>query len=282
MEFIEAASDGAKPYHRSLLTHLVLWVGGEHDKVTSSPELTHVLSPLEPLPANARNILRERLIQGSDTAAARRRRMLEWVETLRKNPQVQITWDAKPAMLDDDHWQALHVGALFFAARDAAIALLDRIEAHLANVENRCLSLDKPLPQGIRDSMATLRERAQVFLDTQCDPSPEKAADLFCRECTEKEDKRLLEKLIARDGRGLRQRDRDIVPGAAFRGNQVEEPETARSEEEGGAEMAIEQSIPLPEGISHRVRNLFFFNLDLLGELNDWLYESIEEAGEER
>ena len=281
-EFIEATSDGSKPYHNSLIKHLVLWVRGAHDKVTTSPELTRALSPLEPLPANARNILRERLIQGSDNTAARRRRMLEWVEVLRQNTQVQITWDAKPANLDDHHWRDLHVGSLFFAARDAAISLLDWIEAHIANVDSRQLSLDEPLPQAIEQSIAWLRERALDFLDRQYDPSPEKAAELFCRECTEKEDKRLLEKLIARDGRGLRQSDRDIVPGAAFRGIQVEEPETARSEEEDGAETVVRQSIPLPEGISHRVRNLFFFNLDLMGELNDWLYESIEEAGEER
>lgn len=28
-------------------------------------------------------------------------------------------------MLDNEHWHDLHAGALFFAARDAAIALLD-------------------------------------------------------------------------------------------------------------------------------------------------------------
>jgi hypothetical protein len=36
-----------------------------------------------------------------------------------------------------------------------------------------------------------------------------------------------------------------------------------------GQEMPQTGGIPLPEGISYRVRNLYFLNLDMHGELND-------------
>jgi hypothetical protein len=87
--------------------------------------------------------------------------------------------------------------------------------------------------------------------------------------------------LLAREGRVLRQCGRDILPGVAFRGFQVDTPESARSPEEDGAEATVEKTIPLPEGISYRIRNLFLLNIDLHGELSDWLGEAEDEQSEE-
>jgi hypothetical protein len=78
----------------------------------------------------------------------------------------------------------------------------------------------------------------------------------------------------------LRQCGRDILPGVAFRGFQFAEPDIARSPEEDGAEATIEKTIPLPDGISFRVRNLFLLNIDLHGNLNDWLSNSDGEEDE--
>ena len=94
---------------------------------------------------------------------------------------------------------------------------------------------------------------------------------MFCRECTEQVDARLLEKLLLREGHVLQQRGRDIVPGVAFRGIPVSPAGAARIAEEDGAEAEVAQRIPLPEGVSHRVRNLFLLNLDLRSELGKWL-----------
>lgn len=282
IDFIDAACADFKPFHRSVVDHLVGWVKGTYNNVTSSSELRRALSPLEPMPKNAREFLRERLVRGNDTNASRRRKTLDWIEELRNKPEQQIVWDAKPTMLDDGHWHDLHAGALFFAARDAAIALLDQIEAHIANDADRRMPLDTPFPQAVVSKIASLRQRAQAFLDNKEDPSPESSATLFCRECTEPIDVRLLEKLLAREGRGLRQREREIVPGAAFRGIQIGQPETARSLEEGGAEVEVPKTIPLPDNISHRIRNLFFLNLDLHDELGSWLGEPVNNEGEER
>ncbi len=278
-DFIEAVCADFHPYNRSVLDHLVGWAKGIHDKVDSSSELTKALSPLELMSKSAREFLRERIVQGTGTEASRRRKALDWIERLRNKPRQQIAWDAKPAMLDESHWHDLHAGALFFTARDAAIALLDQIESHIANEAEQQMSLDKLLPEGVVDKMGSLREHAQAFVDNEHDPSPGKEATMFCRECTEQADASLLEKLLAREGRVLQLRGRDILPGVAFRGVQVSQP--ARSPEEDGAEAEVEQTAPLPEGISHRVRNLFLLNLDLCAELNHWLGEATHNDGEE-
>ena len=94
---------------------------------------------------------------------------------------------------------------------------------------------------------------------------------MFCGQCTERVDASLLENLLHREGHVLQLRGRDIVPGVAFRGGQAGQSGIARSPEEDGAEAEVAQVIPLPEGISHRVRNLFLLNLDLRGELGAWL-----------
>jgi hypothetical protein len=41
----------------------------------------------------------------------------------------------------------------------------------------------------------------------------------------------------------------------------------------------VAQVIPLPEGISHRVRNLFLLNLDLCNELGNWLTAPTDNDG---
>ena len=136
-------------------------------------------------------------------------------------------------------------------------------------------------PEAIVAKIDALRQNAQVFLDNKYDPSPEMEATAFCRECTGQSNVRILERLLAREGRVLRQCGRDIVRGVAFRGFQVDEPESVRSPEEDGAEATVERTVALPEGISYRVRDLFLLNLDLHGELNNWLGESADEEGEE-
>ena len=57
-------------------------------------------------------------------------------------------WEVKPQALDDADWSDLHAGALFFGARDAAIALLDQIEVAMARRAEATLSLDA-LPRRI-------------------------------------------------------------------------------------------------------------------------------------
>jgi hypothetical protein len=220
---------------------------------------------------SAREFLRERLVQGNGMEAARRRKALDWVEALRNKKQQEVVWDAKPLTVDEFHWRDLRAGALFFAARDAAISLLDEIESHIGTKADRRMSLDASLPEAIRAELESLREHARAFISGNYDPSPGSEATVFCGQCTESVDALLLEKLLLREGHVLRLLGRDIVPGVAFRGSQADKSGTARSPEEDGAEAEVAQVIPLPEGISHRVRNLFLLNLDLRSELGAWL-----------
>jgi hypothetical protein len=277
--FIETACADFKPYRRSVLDHLIMWARGVHADV-ASPELIRALSPLEPMSESAREFLRERIVQGSGTQAARRRKALDWVEALRDKMQQEVEWHAKPSMLEEFHWRDLRAGALFFAARGAAIALLDEIESHIGTTADRRMSVDAQLPGTVVDRLKSLREHAQAFIGGNYDPSPGAEATMFCGQCTERVDALLLEKLLLREGHVLQLRGRDIVPGVAFRGSQASQSGTARSPEEEGAEAEVAQVIPLPKGISHRVRNLFWLNLDLRGELGAWLTGPTDDSGE--
>ena len=276
--FVDEACIDFRPHKRSVVDHLVRWAAGDHDDVTSSGELRRALSPLDPLPRGARELLLERIVQGAGDAA-RRRQALVWVEQLRHEPGRRISWEVKPEPLDDAHWRDLRAGALFFATRGAALALLDRVEAHVAGRSDQRLPLDEPLPGAVIDDIEPLRNRGRAFLDNDHDPTAGAAASAFCRECTDPDGARVLERLLAREGRVLRQRGRDVVPGAAFRGSQPDQPESAPGREETGSEVAVSGDLELPEYISYRVRNLFLLNLDLRGELDGWLTEPTPEGG---
>jgi hypothetical protein len=41
------------------------------------------------------------------------------------------------------------------------------------------------------------------------------------------------------------------------------------------------KNLKLPEGISHRMRNLFYINADLNCELNEWLDQTVDVSNEE-
>jgi len=275
-EFIEGACDESTRDKSSVLARLIGWGYGD-DRNVNTAKMRQTLSPLQPMPERGRNFVLEQLIKGTGEEAFRRRKALEWVQALRNKPRQRMTWDTKPKMLDDSHWRDLRAGALFFTARDAAISLLDTIETHIAPQKHQRVPLDSTFPKSVADKLRSLRESAQAFCNNDHDPSP--GARAFCHECIEPSDARLLEKLLGREGRVLCLRDGAIVPGVAFRGTLDSRPATARSAEEDGAESEIEQVVPLPDGISHRVRNLFFLNLDLCGKLDDWLGTSPDNNG---
>jgi hypothetical protein len=277
--FIKVATAAFKPYYsRTVVDHVTSWVMGDTLNVWS---LTEALSPLEPMSSPACEILRERVAHGSVEEASRREAALRWVAEVRDNAPKQLEWSTKPPMLDEAHWRDLHSGALFFAVRDAAVVLLDRVEAHIGNQsDEQRLSLDAAFPAAITEGIQAIRASAATFLERQHDPSPDGMAIGFCQECTNADDATLLAMLVARcEGRGLQHRSSgDIVPGVAFRGAQASGA-TARSAEEDGVETEVEQAIPLPDHISNRVRNLFLLHLDLHHELDEWLGEPADDVG---
>jgi hypothetical protein len=271
LNFIEAVSRDYRPYNRNLIDHLLLWVLGKDDRVYT--QALHIaLSPLTPLSHEACVLLRERLYQGTPNSQAwerqRRGDALDWVES-RKPGDALIDWNDKPVLIRDDrHWADMRAGACFFAARDAAIAVLNALEAYMGTPENR-FSLASTVPERLRDLLATLRAKAQAFLELQhADPD----ANAFCRHAIQPSDGDVLHHLVGRDGRILRLMGEHVCAGPAFKGDQEQ---TSESEFEDTPQSG---EVSWPEHISYRIPNLWWLSRDLKGELDAWLNPSAEES----
>jgi len=252
---------------------LVKWVLDPKNEGSDliKPKLKSTLSPLQPLPEAARMFIRERLATGGDGNGLRRQKAMDWVEQLRKNQSASVTWKEKPQELYADHWEDLLAGGLFFAARDAAIALLDAIESNLGTNSESELSLDKTLPDAVIIQANKLFKAAKKFLDRKHNLSPGGSAEAFCKECIVPDPSKVISHLVARDGRVLRLQDRRVVRRTAIQGKPARNQSPARSIEDDGQETELAREIALPPGISNRIRNAYLLNIDLHGEMNEWL-----------
>ena len=240
------------------------------------------LSPLEPLAVDACSFIRAQLHQGSASEAAaskaRRRAALTWVESLYLGAERPQGWEVKPAVLDGDHWLDLKVGALFFSTREAAIAVLDCVEAHMGNHSAHTLLLAEPIPQHISVQLSELRIQASDYLASG---HPQKEAKAFCEECVTGDDALVLSKLVGRDERVLRLRNGSVVPGQAFSGQFEKSLEADLEPGKEPAETEASASILWPAGISGRIKNLFLLNADLHGGISPWLNNSTAPTGDE-
>ncbi len=274
-DFIEAVCDtyGKSYKQRNVLEHLVGWATGTIKTITisstSSETLRKALSPIDPLPKRARQVLRGYLTHGDGQDSVRRKAILAWVDGIPSDTADHVSWSEKPTELDDAHWKDLDAGARFFAVRDAAIVLLDKVEAHMGNMSRPRLELSNSLPTGIPAYCASLRQQANRFLNLNYDPTPEQQAGSFCRECLD--EKHVLERLVTRDGRILRLSSNAVIPGPAFQGSPapVDETESEPDEDQFVDEPTIRTV--LPKGISHRVGNMLLLSLDLQGKLSKHL-----------
>lgn len=273
--FVEAACADAHPKNRTVADHLIGWAG-DVNPVGSLDTLAIALMPTLPLPDRARALLTERIrsrgVNESTDIQQRRCEALNWVEVIRVAPSVAIDWDNRPEAIESDsHWNDLRAGALFTLARDAALDVLDKLEAEVARNERggkgKALSLREELSSGLRAKLSALRGAAQRFRNEK---RTEAEANRFCNDCLLPDDKRLLRELVKRDGRVLRLRGDDVLPGPAYQGREQREPNLARNEADAEA-AAPETSIDWPAGLSFRVRNLFLLNADLRGDLERWL-----------
>ena len=264
--FVEEVTKNNRPHKRAVIDHLTRWVRGENGKPANSIPLLEALSPLTRLPEHAIPLLRERLIQGgieSDEDKLRRGNALAWVEALRTNKPDRLTWAQRPKEISEAHWHDLHAGALFFETREAAIATLDAAEAHIGNQGGgQFLSV----PKTLNPALEKLKSAAQKYLDIG---HADNEANKFCRECVNDDPSSILRSLVERDGHVLRLVGDEVKPGPAFRGST-----TQVSADDEDQETPQAGSIPLPEGISYRVRNLYLLNLDMCGELDAWLKQT--------
>ena len=93
-------------------------------------------------------------------------------------------------------------------------------------------------------------------------------ATAFCRECIEANPAAIIRSIVKRDDRVLRLVGNDVLPGAAF--SLQPQAEASDAESEGpGVENA--DRVPVPTGISGRIRNLYLLQLDLEGQLEAFL-----------
>jgi hypothetical protein len=263
---------GLRPHNQSVEDVLTGWVMGKNgDKSVATSKLCEALSPLQKLPEACRERIKSQFVSGKPEAAGRRRAALDWVQALRGKSATVLDWNDRPAPVADDHWRDLQCGGRFFAARDAALKVLDAAETAISPMQEKKLPLTESLPDTVRTALATLKERAAAFREMLHDPSPARMATAFAQQCHDLSAIELLAELVHKDGRGLILRDRCIVPGPAYRGG-----EQQLGAHEDGADESEEVSnlgtIKWPEGISPRLSNLFLLNLDLEGELEQWLH----------
>jgi len=276
-EFVDLVCRKLRPHRRSVVDHLVYWVNGEQGKA-KTPTLHEALSPLLPLPRNACDFLRQRIVRGGDEDAQRRQNSFAWANQIKESESVSPGWNDKPPKLDERHWSDLKAGAKFFLARDAAIVLLDQIELEIGNSSQQKLNLDEQMSVKIIAACHELRQVAQAFIDHGHDPSADISATRFSRECIADSDVQVIENLLMREGRVLRQSGRNVVPGTAFRGILSGSTGMARSDEEDGEEVENDLSSLFPAGISNRVGRMFLLNRDLDREMDSWLNPSESEG----
>ena len=139
-------------------------------------------------------------------------------------------------------------------------------------------SLAKPLvtpdalskSPAIQASLKTLRTAAQRFLGERKDPTEGHMVTEFCHECSAQDPSVLIRALVQRDNRVLRLDGDDILPGSAFSEQPQAEFSDKQEEDEGLGPEKV-GLLPVPDGISSRIRNLYLLNLDLNGQLGEFL-----------
>jgi hypothetical protein len=267
-DFVEAATAGYRPHNSTVEDYLVrLATDGSSVAVTSL--LRSALSPLEPMHLSACNLVRSKLCEGAGLSkdAARRKNGLAWVSSI--HPGKPADWNAKPPQIEVDHWNDLRLGALFFETRDAANNVLNAVEAAMAPLHAaKIATIEAVKIPAVEKQLCGLQRAAQRFLDERGDPTAGEMATAFCQNCVEADHALIIRDLVLRDNRVLRLRGNDILPGAAFeRSAQAETPD--EDAEGPGAENA--SRVPVPEGISSRIRNLYLLELDLRGQLDSFL-----------
>ncbi len=282
MDFLDLALGPAGNVYRNsgVLEHLVDWAAGERTGVAwRNPGFVTALSPRTSMPKAAREYLAGRIVHDAGSHG-RRAAALAWTESLRSNPS-EVAWSSRPSAIDEAHWADLHVGAAFFAARDATLDLLDRTEAWIGNTQP-ALSLASPLPAVLVQAIEKARHRCRDFLAAKHDPTEGALASTFCRALSVADDAAVLREAVSRDGRVLRLRGDDaVVPGSAFQGSggrPGSEGESDASADEAGATLVFDARSPWPRNASPRLHRLFQMNLDLRGELGDWLAAGREAA----
>lgn len=175
------------------------------------------LSPVGTVPPEVRKLIIARLQDGTDAAAVRRRNLIE----LGAGPSAGQLESPDPlSYIDPAHWTDLRAGAAFMDLRDAALAVLDRIEQGLMRLrdDNQPVRLS---PQDAAWDAEIQIERLRCLAKEKGDriyDGAEPTSRAFLAEIRNSEDPELLQKLAARDGTAVALRDGHLCLGPAAGG----------------------------------------------------------------
>jgi hypothetical protein len=267
LAFIRAVIAKNRPHRRDAIEVLGAWVCGANINVDTAA-MHAILSPTLPLPLDAADSLRELIVRGDGSGAARRRAALDWIGSL--VGKSRETGQGQPLSLSAEHWHDVQAGALFFSLQADAYRVLDAVEVVLTACQGQPLGLELALVPKVCAAVEVLRASANRYLKHGFLDPDGTGANAFAQACVSASDGKIVEELVGRDERVLRLRDGMIVPGQAFdparelAGAAPDDPNAPAAPEAFG-------SFPLPEGVSYRLRNLYLLNLDLTGQLNSWL-----------
>lgn len=269
-DFVEEAMKDFTPFQTSVELHLFR-LASEDLPINVSTSLQSALSPLKPLNPIARELLRSRICEaaGEDMNARRRKNALNWVSSSEVGKHAAMK--TKPQSIDPDHWNDLRLGARFFEVRNAAIDMLNVLEAAMDSRNfTKIAAAQAARIADVQKRSDVVRAAAQTFLQEKTDPTGGMATE-FCRDCFESDSTRMIEKLVARDGRVLLLRGTDIHRGPAFLGRS--KPADSDEDAEGAGAENVGR-IPVPANISPRISNLYLMNLDLHCKLDGFLLAS--------
>ncbi len=272
-DLIDAATAGLKPRNRSVEKDILHYARAPGAQISATSPLLNALSPLIALNDSARALVRHRLCEGSGSNldADRRTRALAWVKRMGNDPKKVSDWTAMPPELQQDHWRDLCLGAKFFATRDAAIEVLDAVEKMMADMTNPNHTPDDVAKSAsVLVKIEALKTKTEKFFEEANDQTVNGLATEFCRECTDTNPADIIRNLVKRDNRVLRLVGDTILPGGAF---SVAPTETAGEDDEDAI-----ADLPVPAGISGRIRNLYFLEQDLQGNLGNILKSSSPEV----
>ena len=129
------------------------------------------------------------------------------------------------------------------------------------------------IPETLKPAVEQLRSAANKYLAFKHEDAE---ANKFCDECVNNDPSSVFRSLVERDGLVLRLVGDEVKPGPAFRGSQLSAEQAVADDEDQEAPQAGD--MPFPEGISHRVQNLYTLNLDMHGELDGWLNTAVAEG----
>jgi len=261
-DFVNNALIDFRPYKRTVADHLLKWIDGETDR-NNTDALRSALSPLSPMPKRAAAILVEQLAKGG--GAGRRESAMAWV----RNPQRSSQWNIRPSEIEQPHWTDLDAGARFFAMRDAASTCLDAVEVEMARQGLFTLSFSKAAGfEKVKTAIQDAKRHADHLLDLNHLPDGAQDAEAFAKLLADGQLPQTIQFLVERDGRILVGTSEEIGRGSAF-DSTIKDGHERREEDDDVEDVSA--TIPLPMGISGRVRNLALLCLDLDEKLDGWL-----------